>query len=66
MKSQEPKEKKLRHLSDQELVKVTGGMITHATIMCDEFTNPCQPGTMPNPMNNCQCEPMPNTEHRDR
>ena len=59
MKSQEPKEKKFRQLSDEELEKVTGGMITHATV-CDELTNPCEPGMRKNPIN-CQCVPMPNT-----
>ena len=36
MKSQEPKEKKLRHLSDEELKQVTGGVrIPGATGGCD-------------------------------
>ena len=60
MKSQEPQEKKFRKLSDEELEKVTGGMTPCAT-MCDESTNPCDAGMHKNPMNNCQCEPMPNT-----
>lgn len=55
------KEKKqFTELSDEELEKVNGGMIPCAT-MCDESTNPCEPGMRKNPMNNCQCEPKPNT-----
>ena len=62
MKSQDSQEKKFRQLSDQELEKVNGGGYpgkTHATV-CDELTNPCEPGMRKNPIN-CQCVPMPNT-----
>ena len=64
MKSQEPQEKKFRQLSDEELEKVNGGRPPLVRIVCDELTNPCEPGMYKNPMNNCQCEPMPNTDYR--
>ena len=56
-------EKKFRQLSDEELEKVNGGGYGKELvwIRCDDFTNPCEPGMYKNPMNNCQCEPMPNT-----
>ena len=65
MKSQESQEKKFRQLSDEELEQVNGGgRPPLVRIACDDFRNPCEPGMWKNPMNNCQCEPMPNTERR--
>ena len=62
MKKQE-NEKQLRELSDEELEKVTGGAIgwIHGG-NCNSVINPCEPGMRKNPMNNCQCEPVPNTD----
>ena len=60
------KEKKqFRELSDEELEKVNGGATgwIHGGD-CNLVTNPCEPGMWQNPMNNCQCEPKPNTVYR--
>ena len=63
MKTSDAKEKKqLKQLSDEELEKVNGGAIgwIHGG-NCNSVINPCEPGMQKNPMNNCKCEPMPNT-----
>ena len=64
MKTNDSKEKQFRQLSDEELEKVNGGAYPWILIRCDDWTNPCDAGMHKNPNNNCQCEPMPNTDHR--
>ena len=64
MKTSDAKEKKqLRELSDEELEKVNGGATPAKQVRnCNLVINPCEPGMHKNPMNNCQCEPVPNTD----
>ena len=61
----EKSKKQFTELSAQELEKVNGGGYPWnrigVFIRCDDLTNPCDAGMHKNPMNNCQCEPMPNT-----
>ena len=65
MKTTDAKEKTFRQLSDEELEKVNGGARELIPVgNCELFINPCEPGMYKNPMNNCQCEPMPNTIFR--
>ena len=61
MKTNDSKGKQFRQLSDEELEKVNGGAIEwiHGG-NCNLVINPCEPGMHKNPMNNCQCEPVPN------
>ena len=63
MKTTDAKEKTFRQLSDEELEKVNGGARELIPVgNCNSVINPCEPGMRKNPMNNCQCEPVPNTD----
>ena len=62
MKSQEPKDKKFRQLSDEELEKVNGGMFLYERSSDVCISSTCNPGEeFDFTPGVCKCVPVPNT-----
>ena len=70
MKSQEPKDKKFRQLSDEELEKVNGGVgsiVMAKQAFCNLSFGGCPVGEIYTYVDGkCQCVPMPNTFPKSR